>query len=181
MAPSSLGEPVLLTLCSVAEAGTGLKYICFNTSLKITSGKKGTRHKGSMIREGEKTFSEILPFQPEELARLYRARVLWLVINDIIPRASPPSSQPHDVISAEASQWCNAGRYSSSTPSFFPCLPLSSPPASSFPFLSPSPSFHYALSAHQLHPDKKSFPTCLLALKYKAQRFTVKPRAIKSA
>lgn len=35
-----MGVSAAFTLCTIAETGAGLKYICFNTSLKITSGKK---------------------------------------------------------------------------------------------------------------------------------------------
>lgn len=36
----SMGESAALTLCTIAETGAGLKYICLNMSLKITWGEK---------------------------------------------------------------------------------------------------------------------------------------------
>lgn len=150
-----MGKSAALTLCSVAGAGAGLKYICFNVS-KNNLGRTHTRHNGSKIWGEEKTFSEIPLHQPKELARLYRPWSSLIGYEWHHPQGQS-SSQSDDVISAEASQWCNAGeghdRLRSSTPHthsvpllFFLPLPLS---LYSYRFTSsiPAPSFsqHYFL------------------------------------
>lgn len=90
-----MGESAALTLCTIAETGARLKYICFNTSLKITSGKKAHETHRLIKRRGGNDdffllfFSETPRFQPGA-GRGSCLWALWLVTNDIIPRAGPP-------------------------------------------------------------------------------------------
>lgn len=172
-----MGKSAALTLCSVAGAGAGagLKYICFNVS-KNNLGRTHTRHSGSKIWEEEKTFSEIPLHQPKELARLYRPWSSLIGYEWHHPQGQS-SSQSDDVISAEASQWCNAGeghdRLISSTPPPRPlfssqCLFHFPPAISPLPF--PLHLFRNTIFCSSAAPRLKSLPTCLLALTYRAHK-----------
>lgn len=121
-----MGESAVLTLCTIAETGGGLKCICFNTSLKITSGKKAHEtHRLVNRRGGNDVFGLFFFRDPAIPARSWPG---LMSMSSLIGCEwhHPPgrsSSHPDDVISAEACQWRNAGRaVTSSTPvliSFF--------------------------------------------------------------
>lgn len=115
-----MGESAALTLCSIAETRAGLKYICLNKSLKIASGKKGAWDASARRPESRKrSFFRDPAFPARSWPRLRSVRSL--IGHGWHHPQGQPSSHPDDVIRAEASQWCNAGRAGSSSthPPFF--------------------------------------------------------------
>lgn len=107
-----IGESATLKLCTTAETGAGLKYICFNTSLKITSGKKAHETHWIINRRGGNYvfFSETLRFQPGA-GRRSGLWVLWLVMSDIIPWASPPPTPTMSSVPKHVSDVMQGGPY----------------------------------------------------------------------
>lgn len=105
-----IGESATLKLCTTAETGAGLKYICFNTSLKITSGKKA--HETHWIvnrRGGNYVFffrDAAIPARSWPTLRSMSSLIGYEWHHPL----GQSSSHPDDVISAKACQWRNAGR-----------------------------------------------------------------------
>lgn len=113
-----MGESAALTLCTIAETGAGLKYICFNTSLKITSGKKAHETHQFINRRGA---NDVFFRDPTIPARSWPGlrSMSSLIGYEWHHPLGQFSSHPDDVISAEACQWRNAGRAVTSSISFF--------------------------------------------------------------
>lgn len=145
-----------LTLCTIAETGASLKYICFNTSLKITSGKKAHEtHRLVNRRSGNDVFFFRDPVIPARSWPGLRS-MSSLIGYEWHHPLGQSSSHPDDVISAEACQWCNAGWAVTRGTPFFISLSLLS-------------IFCSSLFADQNCPDKKEkkkslFLTCIWGL-----------------
>lgn len=118
-----MGESTALTLCTIAETGARLKYICFNTSLKITSGKKAHEtHRLVKRRGGNDDFFFVVFFRdPAIPARSWPGLMSMssLIGYEWHHPLGRSSSHPDDVISAQACQWRNAGRAATSSTPFF--------------------------------------------------------------
>lgn len=120
-----MGESAALTLCTIAATGAGLKYICFNTSLKITSGKKAHETQRIVNRRGGNDVFFRDPAIPARSWPGLRSTSSLIGYEWHHPRGQS-SSHPDHVISAEACQWRNAGRAVPSSTPFFHFILLSS-------------------------------------------------------
>lgn len=153
MALSSLGEPALLTLCSVAQAGTGRKYICLNTSLKITSGQSTQDTKSPWFEKGKIHFQRSCYFRLRSYSQTLPGPEFcdWLLMTS---SPGPAPSPPSPTMSSELKHLSDVMQGGTQVASLLPSSPLSFPiPLSIFIF-----SLRPFLSAHQLHPDKNPFP-----------------------
>lgn len=153
-----MGESAALTLCTIGETGARLKYICFNTSLKITSGKKAHETHRLVKRRGGNDdffccfFSETPRFQPGA-GRGSCLWALWLVTNDIIPRAGPPPIPTMSSVPKHVSDVMQGG-------------PLQAAPHFLFHFslLSLFVCLSSLLRIAQIRKKKENFCNCLVAL-----------------